>query len=105
MERKWTPGPWKIGRPHPTNACLYIQPEGRYGDIATLYGADGDHQATDTDGIWSEQPIRAANAHLIAAAPDLYEALEDLARQMAVYMDDETVRVVASALRKARGEA
>ena len=105
-ELKWTPGPWVVGRPHPTNACLYIQPEGGYGDIATLYGADGDHQEKSRDGNWCDQPIRAANAHLIAAAPDLYDALQ----AMVDYCNAECGSKIYpghqanQALAKARGE-
>lgn len=55
-ETKWTPGPWNIARIN-------------YADI---YGGDGEMVALVPKGY----PRTAANAQLIAAAPDLYEALE-----------------------------
>lgn len=94
MERKWTPGPWVAGPRY--RSIISDNPTG-YEDEDSIE-AYGGHLVCESVK-WD------ANAHLIAAAPDLYEALEDLAKQTAVYMDDETVQVVASALRKARGEA
>ncbi len=49
-----------------------------------------------------------ANAHLIAAAPDMYEALEEVLRCLPEQMslDGETIRdTIKSALNKARGES
>jgi hypothetical protein len=57
-ERKWTPGPWFVGKD------LSIGPNGQ-GVSVIVAACDYDHAD--------------ANAHLIAAAPDLYEALEDAA--------------------------
>ena len=47
-----------------------------------------------------------ANANLIAAAPDMYEALETIERVAGIgMMEDDPARVKArDALRKARGE-
>jgi len=48
-----------------------------------------------------------ANAHLIAAAPDLYEALEELLTFVQAHNGGELMRVedARAALRKARGES
>lgn len=70
---KHTPGPWKIRYPH--------YPNGYY--------------------ITFEQ--HTANAQLMAAAPDMYEALSSLendSNQMPDFMWD----IVQAALKKARGE-
>jgi hypothetical protein len=58
-ERKWTPGPWFVGKD------LSIGPNGQ-GVSVIVAACDYDHAD--------------ANAHLIAAAPDLYDALDNLVR-------------------------
>lgn len=45
-----------------------------------------------------------ANAHLIAAAPDLYEALELLLSAQGK-MEEKAIKMAKAALAKARGEA
>lgn len=63
-EPKWTPGPWKW-------VCL-----------------SGNDILTDPEGLWvanviewpGDNTARGADAHLIAAAPELYEALASIIR-------------------------
>lgn len=67
---QYTPGPWVIAMN--SNGNLYIQPEGRghETDIAFIfrpYPQVGDHSPIEAR--------REANARLIAAAPELLEAL------------------------------
>ena len=61
---KHAPGPWKVS---PTDDTVVIDADGR--EVAAI---DGDYNDPDT---W---PLMEANARLIAAAPDLLEALKDL---------------------------
>lgn len=104
---KWTPGPWRPGRPDMLNERF----ERGFGK--TIYTDDdrgGFHHATGTrlpldvgEAFAPEADECLANAHLIAAAPDLYEALQEM------YEASATGRAVPigralSALRKARGE-
>ncbi len=107
---KWTPGPWFIVTPtqgfevctihgverQPTEDGLgqtwvYIRPESL---------------VRDGEWHWPDEAECTANAHLIAAAPDLYAALEAI-------RDNEVVRAIcpsplwgkmADAMIKARGE-
>lgn len=73
---KHTPGPWVVGSTTNHGQCVYIDaPKGDAGlcysswsGIACAYGSDDDKEAG--------REIAAANAHLIAAAPELLEALE-----------------------------
>lgn len=96
-ERKWTPGPWVIeGRP--PNMKVFFSgtiPGNRRSPCMML---DDDQEA---------------NANLIAAAPDLFEALETLLRKFKNCArshgnDDETIEEATAptraALAKARGE-
>jgi len=45
--------------------------------LCVLYGFQDD-VICDENSVWGDQPIRDATAHLIAAAPDLYQALKTL---------------------------
>jgi hypothetical protein len=69
--RKWTPGPWKIFRA--SNGAML--------GIGVDRPADEDHAAGVTDaygGLWGSGGEKEANARLIAAAPELYDALEHI---------------------------
>jgi hypothetical protein len=65
---KHTPGPWVVNKQHKT-----ISYKGCF-DVAT---ADNEYLIAQTIGGLGEQ--EEANARLIAAAPDLLEALKQLA--------------------------
>lgn len=73
-EPKWTPGPWRI-RPNtnmvyaPTGRNAYDGDDG-YRPLATFQDATLSPYADD------QNRNREANGHLIVAAPELYEALE-----------------------------
>ena len=65
-EQKYTPGPWHHyidDDPRAANPSLYIAATG-WGDVAKIGGGPF--------------PTRLANARLIAAAPELHEALSDM---------------------------
>ena len=101
---KWTQGPWtpviRQGMGSAADCTVAtIMPEGPYrGDVTRLQSAE------HINGIAKDELV--ANAHLIAAAPDLYAALEAI-------RDNEVVRAIcpsplwgkmADAMIKARGE-
>lgn len=121
-ERKWTPGPWMAtnnpgdwglagawaiapsgANPYDWDQCIsqveYVTPYCAGASRAEIAAA---HRA-------------AANAHLIAAAPDLYEALEqargtileliNARNSEAEGSDEDWVGGINAALAKARGEA
>lgn len=69
-EFKGTPGPWFFAGKHNDCECRYVCTDKvnlSFNEVCTLYGSEGDEQQ--------------ANANLIAAAPDLLEALQ------AIYAD------------------
>ena len=99
----FTPGPWRA------KPDRLVRQRGR------VY--------VEGSGGWNADPICAvdyrddvseneANAHLIAAAPDLYEALDRVARMIAWMEEDDRNAIVPdglqatirAALRRARGE-
>lgn len=84
---KFTPGPWTIRE----------TPESDYTDFAI-------HIGPDYIGVYKE-----SDAHLIAAAPELYEALETLIADCLSYSAWErpchAIDIAEHALKKARGES
>lgn len=98
----WTPGPWIIGQPakHPTS----VQKEMENGWLATV---------ANCESLTLEDAECLANARLIAAAPELVEALEALAihtEDMHIICnrpaeDSESLTKARALLARIRGEA
>ena len=63
---KWTPGPWSVERNKRTWGWVDV--------VGPSLGVGGPTQATDL--TLADEVKRIAEAHLIAAAPDMAEALE-----------------------------
>ena len=101
----FTKGPWTL---------LELSHPGRvYQDYAVNGQPDGCYLVA-TVSNWNGADQNKANAHLIAAAPDLYEALEELEGlvSLAEWKDEDgypfmhqAARRAWEALAKARGEA
>ena len=66
-EPKWTLGPWQVYEPPDKGAFLILDAHNR-----NVAGTNATESRT----------IERANAHLIAAAPDLYAALADLVSEI-----------------------
>ncbi|MCO7217819.1 hypothetical protein [Halomonas sp. OfavH-34-E] len=107
-ETKFTPGPWFAYDDHPQHACYHIATADYWhDDLATIY-SPGDPEAD-------------ANASLIAAAPELYEALAAFERVVDLWLPADSEvdaehygeaealaglrRTMADALAKARGQS
>ena len=93
MADKHTPGPWKIGTPPPNGEQTVGTDQGLMVAVATT-GA----------GVQTK-----ANASLIAAAPDLLEALQDCERVMSAELKGLLViqpelKNARAAIAKATGE-
>ena len=86
---KWTPGPWAVERNKRTWGWVDV--------VGPSLGVGGPTQATDL--TLADEVKRIAEAHLIAAAPDLYAALVH-AQQNMPHPD----QMIDEALAKARGE-
>lgn len=70
-----TPGPWEVG-PVDDTVVTHVGVDGTRYEIAAI---DGDYNSPD------EWPTMEANAHLIAAAPDMLSALEHAREKMWAY--------------------
>ena len=96
MSEKFTKGPWKATYDSQLQAAIEIYNTEDRVMVAVL---------PDRGTIEAMSEIEA-NANLIIAAPDMYEALETIERVAGIgMMEDDPARVKArDALRKARGE-
>ena len=99
MSEKWTKGPWEIRK--------YKDP---YGSRVMAVEILTDEIIVAKLGIELDDECKA-NAHLIAAAPDLYDALELIYGRLLMSDRDGGSRITAEdgemaelALKKARGE-
>lgn len=94
METKFTPGPWRVSQTYPVgDYCIHAA--GCPWQLAYI--------AANTNVDW---PLEA-NAHLIAAAPDLYAALERTLSYLTSYPGNSGINAweqARAALSKARGE-
>lgn len=101
----WSPGPWSMGcfvrnPPGKGCQCTYLFDDGHTGGIGEVYVDNGRNIADGGNGApQREQAI--ANAHLMAAAPDLYDALYALNWLFAE--DDPALAQARAALAKASG--
>lgn len=99
-EHKFTPGPWFTHRERESSSTMYV--EARIGGgLIQEVAACG-----PTNEGWLQTE---ANANLIAAAPDLYKALERLLSKFDIattrmLIDDEEFDSAYLALAKARGK-
>ncbi len=71
-DTKHTPGPWRV----------YRAPNG--GPIIGIGGADGWGVTDPHFRLWNDGGEREANASLIAAAPDMLEALKENEKGLAI---------------------
>lgn len=92
MERKFTKGPWEVSPDMQWNngAKVYEINYGEYGEVV------------------AESVYEKEDANLIAAAPDLYEALEEMVNRFVhyaeTYNDIKAIAQGREALKKAKGE-
>lgn len=100
----FTKGPWKVNSFNSGVSTDYVPDS----DRTSGYGAGNDFICDLNDGEYHEyhnNEEQIANAHLIAAAPELYEALEAAANSSGFqYMFSDTRDKINAALAKARGE-
>mgnify|MGYP001600623960 CR=1 FL=1 len=99
MKTKHTPGPWKVTELDWDSSDTYINPSRETGEFALICRMTGSHAHKN------------ANARLIAAAPELLEALEEaltapfgLVRGDDARKQTDFVTKARAAIAKAKGE-
>jgi hypothetical protein len=103
-ETKFTPGPWKYkGSGTAGSRCVFAELAGKSWCVASLITSRIDQATHEWDeGVAKESD---ANAHLIAAAPEMYEVLSFAKDALIVdHASLRAIEVCETALRKARGE-
>lgn len=101
METQYTPGPWRLDNDELRS--------GVFSDNENYHGIEaGDGYLKDGQGFNCTGFMTKADAQLIAAAPGLYEALNDLLNDC-INFDNGNLTLAfqekaSDALRKARGE-
>jgi len=98
-ETKFTPGPWRLDH-DPIGSGVFSDNENYHG-VEAGHGFIKDGVGFNCTGFMSK-----ADARLIAAAPELFEALSDLLNvtEMQGIDGDAEMEAARYALRKARGE-
>lgn len=111
MTTKHTPGPWSIEGGHDNNPGDYTLGVDSVPANFTilLYGIKAEHEGCGIRGRTLDEQM--ANTRLIAAAPELLEALSDaeealsfLQDRMAVKVNPPTLDKIRAAIAKATGE-
>lgn len=118
MKTKFTRGPWKHDKTVYPLVCSECSSEFEDGSIGEIRNSTNVGIATVLGMNWKTETNNErafANADLIAAAPELYEALEEFTKMFpdtVKYPDPETITTglrillpkAQAALKKARGE-
>lgn len=91
----WTPGPWTVHKSRTTDDVGII---GGGGCLAECFS---EIRRKNENAVREQE----ANAHLIAAAPDLYAALDAIIDGRMWSMSDNKFGAAKAALAKARGQA
>lgn len=98
MSAAHTPGPWRV----------FLTRDGRHvigvGDKNAGGITDQGDVATNDQGVWRSGPEKIANAHLIAAAPELLDALSKAVKWLAISDDprcEKDLNAAEAALAKA----
>lgn len=96
-----TPGPWFVHN-HSRPFAIYAGPKGHDDSVARPDAILGHVFKSHVNGHQGQQ---IANAHLIAAAPELLDALELALHSLECGLDSPCIPVVRAAIAKAKGNA
>lgn len=102
MSAKHTPGPWLIVKNKYGEISIHVPGDIGHFEIASEIGGE---VFKDKDGRFTDTSRIEANAHLIAAAPELLTELKGLVNLLDVMglLDDEVLDPARAAITKATG--
>ena len=98
-DTKWTPGPWR---------AAFNKKFGWWSVCHSGWCEKGETSIVVRVEDYQDEPQKTASAHLIAASPELYQALDYLAqlgKGTTVVEWEEGLKMAYAALAKARGES
>jgi len=98
-EHKWTPGPWILTPDSDGEEMCFVSPSTK---DASEDAFPRNWLACMCVGLPNSE--WQANAHLISAAPDLYDALENAFALILTHGNSKQIEDAETALSKARGE-
>lgn len=98
MEIKHTPGPWVLGESSGGRHFRAVNAR-EHSELATVVWV-----MEDDDMEGAQSPECEANANLIAAAPELLDALHAIAGGSVQRVSDDLHRAARAAIAKAKGE-
>ena len=101
---KFTPGPWTIAETELTGAPRVIHTGSHRGRTKDGYPAITGTAIAEIRNVEYRYIECQANAHLIAAAPEMFEALELIFNDDSLRLSTKQIKAAVSALMKARGE-
>jgi hypothetical protein len=104
-ETKWTPGEWEVGLVVAVNAATGEETECKDDAIVFIYTLECDDEALCEIRVQGLDAL--PNAHLCAAAPDLYATLAEIRQWMDAEMgawDAKFIAQIDALLSRARGE-
>ncbi len=107
-QSKHTPGPWAVEDPMGADVGFWIVQDGleaRQWSCIAIVTDDEDGTARDEGGRFIGRNEQRANARLIAAAPEMLEALRTMEMAESLSEIEEALRVGQAALAKAEGRA
>lgn len=99
---KHTPGPWFVEQDQKTP--IYVSPVARHEQVCICNVCPIDEDDSESGDFLVDEQTRA-NARLIAAAPDLLDALEACYDYGGLTGDSWVVDKVVAAIEKAKGES
>ena len=101
-----TPGPWQITN---YNASMWTEPNSSDDWVPVISVAPSDDTHSFVAYVDGSQDLNSgeaeANARLIAAAPEMLEALESVRERLRGMQEDPLLDKVHTAIQKARGQS